>query len=144
MKITNTNALLCPVLAQSSPFYANHPLPDIPSGFALCWQWDLQEPALEAAGLGAQNLVVNLIGCAVFATLWSVDQSAAETRVEQRRQLRQAQIRQGDREVFVNEQGETMSRLKEVSSVNMLLQHVCKHHTEENWSAGWHAEVGAG
>lgn len=34
--------------------------------------------------------------------------------MEQRRVLREAQIRQGDREVFVNEQGEKMSRLKEV------------------------------
>jgi hypothetical protein len=44
-----------------------------------------------------------------------VDSAGAEARVQQRREIRQAQIRSGDREVFVNEQGETMSRLKEAS-----------------------------
>lgn len=75
----------------------------------------MQEPALQAAaGGGAQNLIVNIIGLLVFKGLFFYDFTSSGKRVEQRKQIRQAQIRQGDREVFVNEQGETMSRLKEV------------------------------
>lgn len=44
-----------------------------------------------------------------------MDSRGAQQRVEQRKAIRDAQIRSGDREVFVNDQGETMSRLKEVS-----------------------------
>eukprot|EP00879_Flechtneria_rotunda_P009523 GHRR01009967.1.p1 GENE.GHRR01009967.1~~GHRR01009967.1.p1 ORF type:complete len:374 (+),score=67.81 GHRR01009967.1:945-2066(+) len=76
----------------------------------------IQEPALQAAeGSGVQNLIVDVVGLAVFAGLFSYDQQAAETRLKQRRQIRHAQIRLGDREVYVNEQGQTMSRLKEVN-----------------------------
>eukprot|EP00878_Enallax_costatus_P014687 GHUV01015363.1.p1 GENE.GHUV01015363.1~~GHUV01015363.1.p1 ORF type:complete len:364 (+),score=98.26 GHUV01015363.1:1246-2337(+) len=75
----------------------------------------IQEPALQAAeGTGPQNLIINVVGLLVFAALFFNDQSAADRRIEQRREIRQAQIRQGDRVVFVNEQGETMSKLKEV------------------------------
>lgn len=76
-----------------------------------------------AEGTGPQNLIINIIGIVVFASLYFYDQSAAERRVEQRRQIRQAQIRSGDREVFVNEQGETMSRLKEVHTPVLDPQH---------------------
>ncbi|KAF6253956.1 S-adenosyl-L-methionine-dependent methyltransferase [Scenedesmus sp. NREL 46B-D3] len=75
----------------------------------------IQEPALQAAeGGGAQNLVINLVGLLVFAGLFYADQAAGEARVEQRRQLRQAQIRSGDREVLLDEQGQKVSRLREV------------------------------
>ncbi|WIA39476.1 hypothetical protein OEZ86_005574 [Tetradesmus obliquus] len=75
----------------------------------------IQEPALQAAATGgAQNLVINVIGLLVFGGLFYADSAAGEARVEQRRQLRQAQIKYGDREVFRDEQGQTMSRLKEV------------------------------
>lgn len=67
-----------------------------------------------AEGTGPQNLVINVVGMLLFAGLFFNEQSAADRRVEQRRELRQAQIRQGDREVYFNEQGQTMSKLKEV------------------------------
>jgi len=76
----------------------------------------LREPALlQPGGSGVQDLVINVAGVAVFFGLAAWDQSAAEKRVEQRKQIRQAQIRLGDREVYLNEQGEKMSRLKEVN-----------------------------
>lgn len=37
---------------------------------------------------------------------------AAQVRIERRREIREAQIRVGDREVYINEQGEKMSKLK--------------------------------
>lgn len=61
-----------------------------------------------------QDLALNAAGAVVFAALAVVDRRAGETRVEERRNLRKAQIRVGDREVFINEQGEKMSRLKDV------------------------------
>ncbi len=63
----------------------------------------------------ATNLTINLIGLLTFASLFIYDQQAAEKRIERRKQIREAQIAFGDREVFVNEQGERMSRLKEVN-----------------------------
>ncbi|KXZ55204.1 hypothetical protein GPECTOR_3g348 [Gonium pectorale] len=76
----------------------------------------LQSPALELAeGTGPRDLVVNLIGLATFAALFVYDQQQARVRVERRREIREAQIAFGDREVFVNDQGEKMSRLKEVN-----------------------------
>jgi hypothetical protein len=87
---------------------------------SVCWPPPphisrLQEPALQAAeGGGAQNLVINVIGLLVFAALFYADRAAGEARVEQRRQLRQAQIRSGDREVVLDDQGQKVSRLKEV------------------------------
>ncbi len=78
-----------------------------------------QDPALAAAsGLtdsGAVNLAINAAGCAAFAALFVVDSRGADVRVAQRKELRERQIAFGDREVFVNESGERMSRLKEVS-----------------------------
>jgi hypothetical protein len=75
----------------------------------------LQAPGLQAAeGGGAQNLIINVIGLFVFGGLFYADQAAGEARVEQRRQLRQAQIRSGDREVVLDDQGQKVSRLKEV------------------------------
>jgi hypothetical protein len=50
----------------------------------------------------------------LFGGLFTVDSRGAEQRVQQRKAIREAQIRAGDREVFVNEEGETMSKLKEV------------------------------
>lgn len=70
---------------------------------------------LQPGSAGATNLAVNLLGLATFAGLFVYDQRAAEQRVERRRQVREAQIAFGDREVFVNESGERMSRLKEVN-----------------------------
>jgi hypothetical protein len=84
----------------------------------LCAANYLQEPALQAAEAGgAQNLIINLIGLIVFGGLFYTDQAAGEVRVEQRWQIRQAQIRSGDREVFVDDQGQQMSRLKEVGTL---------------------------
>lgn len=60
------------------------------------------------------NVFVNAAGLAVFAALFVYDQKQAEQRVEQRARLRKAQIEFGDREVFYNEEGEKMSKLKEV------------------------------
>lgn len=78
----------------------------------------MQEPALQAAqGTGAQDLLVNLIGLTVCAALFYYDNAAGQQRIEQRQRVREAQIAFGDREVFVNDKGEKMSRLKEVSSI---------------------------
>lgn len=65
-------------------------------------------------GSGLQNLIINLLGAALFGGLFITDSRGAEQRVQQRKAIREAQTRAGDREVFVNDQGETMSRLKEV------------------------------
>lgn len=67
-------------------------------------------------GAGPQNLLINLLGVALFGGLFTLDSRGAEQRVQQRKAIREAQIRAGDREVFVNDQGETMSRLKEVGA----------------------------
>ncbi|GLI60582.1 hypothetical protein VaNZ11_002699 [Volvox africanus] len=76
----------------------------------------LQSPALELAdGTGPRDLIVNIIGLITFASLFVYDQRQAQTRIEERRKVREAQIMVGDREVFVNEKGEKMSRLKEVN-----------------------------
>lgn len=74
----------------------------------------IQSPALDLEGMGFRDLAVNVIGLATFLALFLYDQRAAEVRVEKRRQIREAQIKIGDREVYVNESGEKMSRLKEV------------------------------
>jgi len=73
-----------------------------------CWQ-----------GAGAladdlHNLGVNVTGLLVSAYLFQLDQASAETRVERRKEIREAQIEFGDREVYVNQDGEWMSKLKEV------------------------------
>eukprot|EP00892_Ulva_mutabilis_P007933 jgi/Ulvmu1/5511/UM023_0047.1 len=60
------------------------------------------------------NLAINGGGLATFLGLFVWDRKQAEVRLEQRTQLRQAQIKFGDREVFYNDEGEKMSRLKEV------------------------------
>ncbi|PNW88683.1 hypothetical protein CHLRE_01g040300v5 [Chlamydomonas reinhardtii] len=76
----------------------------------------IQSPALELAeGTTARDLIVNIIGLATFTGLFIYDQKQAAVRVERRREIREAQIAFGDREVFVNDQGEKMSRLKEVN-----------------------------
>jgi hypothetical protein len=77
----------------------------------------LQEAGL-SEGAGPQNLLINLLGVALFGGLFTLDSRGAEQRVQQRKAMREAQIRAGDREVFVNDQGETMSRLKEVGGVS--------------------------
>ena len=82
--------------------------------YTLCF-CELQEPAVVAAeGAGPKDLLINLLGLAVFSALLYYDNAAAQERIERRKEVRQAQIAFGDREVFVNEQGDTMSRLKEV------------------------------
>jgi hypothetical protein len=62
------------------------------------------------------NVLVNALGFALFLGLWRADSAAGQQRVETRKRIRSAQIKAGDREVFVNEQGERMSRLKEVGT----------------------------
>jgi hypothetical protein len=79
-------------------------------------------------GTGAQNLLVNLIGLTVFGALFYYDNAAGQQRIEQRQRVREAQIAFGDREVFVNDQGEKMSRLKEVF-------------TGASFVAWWHTSV---
>jgi hypothetical protein len=64
------------------------------------------------------------MGVALFGGLFIVDSRGAQQRVEQRKAIRDAQIRSGDREVFVNDQGETMSRLKEVGGLAELVRSV--------------------
>lgn len=67
------------------------------------------------AGSGATtNLVVNLIGLATFTGLYFWDEKQADARIERRQQVRERQIAIGDREVYFNDQGEKMSKLKEV------------------------------
>ncbi|KAF5835936.1 hypothetical protein DUNSADRAFT_6647 [Dunaliella salina] len=68
----------------------------------------------------ATDLVVNLIGCVVFAALAVADKQAGEQRIVQRKELRQKQIKSGDREVYLNEEGERMSKLKEVDDAWIL------------------------
>lgn len=76
----------------------------------------LQDPAALAAGPSAfTNLAINSGAAALFIGLALADQKAAGERVEKRRQVREAQIRLGDREVYLNEEGEKMSRLLEVN-----------------------------
>jgi hypothetical protein len=78
----------------------------------------VQEPAIAAAeGTGPRDLLINLLGLTVFSALLYYDNAAAQQRIEQRKEVRQAQIAFGDREVYVNDQGDTMSRLKEVRGV---------------------------
>lgn len=74
-------------------------------------------PGVEGSGL--QNLLINIGGVLLFGGLFTVDSRGAEQRVQQRKAIRDAQIRAGDREVFVNEEGETMSKLKEVGVLPM-------------------------
>jgi hypothetical protein len=50
----------------------------------------------------------------VFAGLFFWDQSQEARRVERRRAVRERQIALGDREVYTNDEGQRMSRLKEV------------------------------
>jgi hypothetical protein len=77
-----------------------------------------QEAGL-TGGPGPQNLLINLLGAALFGGLFKLDSRGAEQRVQQRKAIREAQIRAGDREVFVNDAGETMSRLKEVGGCSV-------------------------
>eukprot|EP00884_Botryococcus_braunii_P000550 jgi/Botrbrau1/10496/Bobra.0133s0099.2 len=60
------------------------------------------------------TVLVNLGGLAAFVLLFLRDQAAASTRLQRRKEIRDAQLRIGDREIFVNEKGERMSRLKDV------------------------------
>ncbi|KAG1675150.1 hypothetical protein FOA52_003373 [Chlamydomonas sp. UWO 241] len=64
---------------------------------------------------GLKDLAIDLTAAALFIGLALADKMGAEVRVERRREIREAQIKIGDREVFVNEEGEKMSRLKEVN-----------------------------
>eukprot|EP00877_Chromochloris_zofingiensis_P002138 jgi/Chrzof1/11925/Cz06g14250.t1 len=76
----------------------------------------IQEPAvLVAEGIGPCDLLINIIGMTTFGVLFYFDNKAADARVQQRKRIRDAQIAFGDRELYVNEQGEKMSRLKEVN-----------------------------
>lgn len=69
---------------------------------------------LVAEGIGPCDLLINIIGMTTFGVLFYFDNKAADARVQQRKRIRDAQIAFGDRELYVNEQGEKMSRLKEV------------------------------
>ncbi|MEW5302378.1 MAG: hypothetical protein WDW36_005171 [Sanguina aurantia] len=76
----------------------------------------IQVPDLLSSGSAIpRDLVINLLGLAMFIALYDWEQRSGQARIEQRREMREAQIRTGDREVFINEQGEKMSRLKEVN-----------------------------
>ncbi|MEW5310695.1 MAG: hypothetical protein WDW38_002466 [Sanguina aurantia] len=76
----------------------------------------IQVPDLLSSGSTIpRDLVINLLGLGMFIALYDWEQRSGEARIEQRREIREAQIRTGDREVFINEQGEKMSRLKEVN-----------------------------
>eukprot|EP00891_Asterochloris_glomerata_P001074 jgi/Astpho2/1074/Aster-x0045 len=57
-----------------------------------------------------QGILVNLAGLVTFAALYLYDERNAVIRVEKRAQ---AQIRAGDREVYVTEEGDKMSKLKQ-------------------------------
>jgi len=79
----------------------------------------LQDPlALSDAPGSTQditNLAINAAGAAGFAALASADSArGGAARVAQRKRLRQAQIKAGIREVYVNQEGERMSRLREL------------------------------
>lgn len=60
------------------------------------------------------NLAVNAVGLAASVFLFRGEQASAEKRVERRKEIRKAQIEFGDREVYVNAEGQRMSKLKEV------------------------------
>jgi len=72
------------------------------------------DPSLSMADGTVKALGINLAGLALFAALFSFDNASAEKRVRRRKEIREAQIEFGDREVFVNESGQRMSKLKEV------------------------------
>jgi hypothetical protein len=81
--------------------------------------WHTQDPLAlsDAPGsvLDVSNLAINTAGAAGFAALASWDSArGGAVRVAQRKRLRQAQIKAGIREVYVNQEGEKMSRLREV------------------------------
>ncbi|CAL5219272.1 g1072 [Coccomyxa viridis] len=67
-------------------------------------------------GASAPTVAINAAGCLLFAALFTADQRAADTRIARRDEVRKAQVSIGDREVYVNKEGERMSRLKEVNS----------------------------
>ncbi|GBF93260.1 hypothetical protein Rsub_05992 [Raphidocelis subcapitata] len=77
---------------------------------------DAGDAAADAApwAAAAANVAVNAAGAAGFAALFAWDRARAGARVERRRAVRAAQIRAGDREVYTDDEGRRMSRLKEV------------------------------
>eukprot|EP00850_Spirogloea_muscicola_P015943 SM000126S26319 [mRNA] locus=s126:155769:157810:- [translate_table: standard] len=77
-------------------------------GFVISLSKLLADPGLEVAAGDSNNVGINLLGIILFISLF------AEKRVEQRQQIRESQIKKGDREVFVNARGEKMSKLKPV------------------------------
>lgn len=70
----------------------------------------------DAGSVAIGSVALNAGFCVLFAILGNREQQAGEERVIQRKVIRDAQIRLGDREVFVNESGEKMSRLKPVNA----------------------------
>jgi len=90
------------------------------SATRLLSQLTAPDPLLAAAGAGGglagRDVIINLIGCAVFAALFIYDRRQQDARVERRRVVREKQIAFGDREVFTNDDGQRMSRLKEVDA----------------------------
>lgn len=77
---------------------------------------------LQSGSTIPRDLVINLLGLALFIALFKWEERSGEARIEQRREIREAQIRTGDREVFINEAGEKMSRLKEVGVAQPFLR----------------------
>ena len=61
-----------------------------------------------------RDLGINLVGFLLFLSLFLWDQRQGGQRIERRSDLRRRQIDFGDREVFYNEAGGKMSRLKDV------------------------------
>lgn len=74
----------------------------------------IANPSLELAEGGITNVGINLAGAIVFGALFLWEGKQKEKRIIERKEIREAQIRLGDREVFVSTSGETMSRLKPV------------------------------
>ncbi|CAK0744806.1 hypothetical protein CVIRNUC_001575 [Coccomyxa viridis] len=68
------------------------------------------------SGDAIPTVAINAAGGLLFAALFTADQRAADTRISRRDKVRKAQIGTGDREVYVNKDGERMSRLREVDS----------------------------
>eukprot|EP00798_Chlamydomonas_sp_ICE-L_P001931 gene1931-33341_t len=71
---------------------------------------------IKAGGEGSfGSVVLDAAVCALCVYLGNKEQEGGEQRVIQRKVLRDKQIKLGDREVFLNDEGEKMSRLKPVN-----------------------------
>jgi len=71
-------------------------------------------PAVALGGNPGQTAAIDLVGAAVFGAIFVSDLRGQQKRIERRAEVKRRQIEFGDREVFVNQEGERMSKLKEV------------------------------